>query len=70
MIKSNCGNVVITVITVIVVVAIMQYRVHTKKTFNHSILAHGVPKGGQKEKKLSGFGVCIFGIGIPTEFRL
>ena len=36
MIKSNCGN---AVITVIVVVAIMQHRVHTKKTFNHSILA-------------------------------
>ena len=26
---------------------------------------HGVPKGGQKEKKLSGFGTYIFGIGIP-----
>ena len=26
---------------------------------------HGVPKGGQKEKKLSGFGAYIFGIGIP-----
>ena len=26
---------------------------------------HGVPKGGQKEKKLSGFVAYIFGIGIP-----
>ena len=26
---------------------------------------HGVPKGGQKEKKLSGFGAYVFGIGIP-----
>ena len=26
---------------------------------------HGVPKGGQKEKKMSGFGEYIFGIGIP-----
>ena len=28
-------------------------------------IKHGVPKGGQKEKKLSGFGAYIFGIGIP-----
>ena len=26
---------------------------------------HGVPKGGQKEKKMSGFGAYIFAIGIP-----
>ena len=28
-------------------------------------MTHGVSKGGQKEKRLSGFGAYIFGIGIP-----
>ena len=32
---------------------------------NSNNVWHGVPKGGQKEKKLSGFGAYIFGIGIP-----
>ena len=31
---------------------------------------HGVPKGGQKEENMSGFGAYIFGIGIPRGFRL
>ena len=34
------------------------------------LVGHGVPKGGQKEKKLSGFGAYIFGISIPRGFRL
>ena len=29
------------------------------------IRVHGVPKGVQKEKKMSGFGAYIFRIGIP-----
>ena len=41
------------------------------KTENKSVSqVHGVPKGGQKEKKLSGFGAYIFGIGIPRGFTL
>ena len=39
-----------------------------KRTYTR--FAHGVPKGGQKEKKLSGFGAYIFGIDIPRGFRL
>ena len=42
---------------------------NAKKVFWDNI-KHGVPKGGQKEKKMSGFGAYIFGICIPTGFRL
>ena len=37
----------------------------TTKIDSNTDSNHGVPKGGQKEKKLSGFGAYIFGIGIP-----
>ena len=32
--------------------------------------AHGVPWGGQKEKKMSGLEAYIFGISITRGFRL
>ena len=38
------------------------------KNMIHDLInvCHGVPKGGQKGKKVSGFGAYIFGIGIPS----
>ena len=49
---------------------ILQYFIITRSEiflffFAIAKCQHGVPKGGQKEKKLSGFGTYIFGIGIP-----
>ena len=43
----------------------LKMSIFTQTNLNSDICIHGVPKGGQKEKKLSGFGAYIFGIGIP-----
>ena len=45
-------------------------KTNSLKNSSLHLLSHGVPKGGQKGKKLSGFGAYIFGIGIARGFRL